>query len=119
MQHSPREVAVSGDARVLWRLIREMDGARTAAEILSELPAGERAVAARILAALAATGAVDVSGRPVARFLHSATKKGVLLGGGLEGDAVLRLATDGGYRAYSDAARTPVAQAVPERLRAF
>ena len=49
----------------------------------------------------------------------SATKKGVLPAGGLEGDAVLRLATDGSYRAYPDAPRIAVSQSVPDRLRAF
>ena len=33
--------------------------------------------------------------RSVGRFLHAATKKGVLPGGGLDGDQVLHLATDG------------------------
>ena len=79
----------------------------------------ERAVAARMLAALAATGAIDISGRPVGRFLHLATKKGVLPAGGLEGDAVLRLATDGNYRAYPEAPRIAVSQSVPDRLRDF
>src|SRR5437870_3275825 len=96
-----------------------MDGASTIAEILSSLPPSERAAAARTLAALAATGAIDVSGRSVGRFLHMATKKGVLPAGGLEGDAVLRLATDGSYRAYPDAPRIAVSEAVPDRLRTF
>ena len=70
-------------------------------------------VAARMLAALAATGAIDVSGRAVGRFLHRATKKGVLPAGGLEGDAVLRLATDGNYRAYPETPRIAVSQIGP------
>jgi SagB-type dehydrogenase family enzyme len=114
-----REVEVWGNPTVLWRLIREMDGARDVAEILSGLPARERVVAARMLAALAATGTIDVSGRPVGRFLHVATKKGVLPAGGLEGEAVLRLATDGNHRAYPEAPRIAVGQSVPDRLRAF
>ncbi len=119
MRRIRREVAVSGSPRVLWQLISEMDGARTAAAILSGLPASERVVAEQMLSALAATGAIDVSGRPVGRFLHLATKKGVLPAGGLEGDAVLRLATDGSYRAYPDAPRIAVSEAVPNRLRTF
>jgi SagB-type dehydrogenase family enzyme len=114
-----RELAVSGSPGVLWRLIRGIDGASTVAEILSGLPAGERPVAARMLAALAATGTIDVSGRPVGRFLHLATKKGVLPAGGLESDAVLRLATDGNYRAYPKAPRIAVGHLVPDRLRTF
>jgi SagB-type dehydrogenase family enzyme len=112
-----REVEVSGNPTVLWRLIQEMDGARSVAEILSRLAASERVMASRMLAALAATGALDVSGRPVGRFLHAATKKGVLPAGGLESDAVLRLATDGNYRAYPEAPRITVSQSVPDRLR--
>jgi SagB-type dehydrogenase family enzyme len=114
-----RELAVSGCSSVLWHLIQMMDGASTVADILSRLPAGERPVAARMLAALAASGTIDVSGRPVGRFLHLATKKGVLPGGGLEGDAVLRLATDGNYRAYPEAPRIAIGHSVPDRLRAF
>lgn len=119
MRRTLREVAVSGHSGILWRLIRGMDGTRTAAEILSNLEIGDREVAARMLAALAATGAIDVSGRPIGRFLHSATKKGVVLGGGLESDEVLQLATDGNYRAYPEARRSAVGQSVPDRLRSF
>ena len=72
-----------------------------------------------MLATLAATGTVDVTGRPIGRFLHSATKKGVLPGGGLESDAVLRLATDGSYRTHPGAPRIAVGRSVPDRLRAF
>jgi SagB-type dehydrogenase family enzyme len=114
-----RDVAVSGSAEVLWRLIRAIDGVRKVAEILSDFPAGDRGPASRLLAALAATGAVDVSGRTTARFLHSSTKKGVLPGGGLEADDVLRLATDGDHRAYPHTPRIAVRQSIPERLRPF
>jgi SagB-type dehydrogenase family enzyme len=117
-----REVVVSGNSRVIWRLIHGMDGTSTVAEILAtfpELPASDRALGARALATLAATGAIDVSGRPVGRFLHSATKKGVLPAGGLEGDDVLRLATDGNYREYPEAPRIAVSQSVPDRLHPF
>jgi len=119
VQRCRRELAVSANPRILWRLIREMDGTNTVAEILSGLAEDDRPVAARMLAALAATGAIDVSGRAVGRFLHLATKKGVLPAGGLEGDAVLRLATDGKYRAYPAAPRIAVSQSTPERLRTF
>ncbi len=114
-----REVEVSGSPGVVWRVIQAMDGGRTVAEILSGCPAGDGVVAARMLAALAATGAIDVSARPLGRFIHSATKKGVLPGGGLEGDAVLRLAADGNYRVYAEAPRVVVGSDVPDRLRDF
>jgi SagB-type dehydrogenase family enzyme len=96
-----------------------MDGTRTVAEMLSNLPIDERVVGARMLAVLAATGAVDASGRSIGRFLHSATKKGVIPGGGLEKDEVLQLATDGNYRAYPDAPRIAVGHSVPDRLHSF
>jgi SagB-type dehydrogenase family enzyme len=117
-----REVAISGSPHLLWRLIERMDGSSTIAEILTtcpEPPEPDRSTAARLFSALAATGTIDVSGRPVGRFLHAATKKGVLPAGGLEGDAVLQLATDGNYRAYPDASRIGVSQSVPDRLRPF
>ena len=119
MRRARREVALSGSSGVVWRLIERMDGAASVAEMLSQLPQGDRATGARMLATLAATGAIDVSGRPIGRFLHSATKKGVLPGGGLESDAVLRLATDGSYRAHPGAPRIALGQSVPERLRVF
>jgi SagB-type dehydrogenase family enzyme len=119
MRRLRREIAVSGNPAVVWRLIQGMDGASTVAEILGRLQTSERAVAASMLATLAATGAIDVSGRPFGRFLHLATKKGVLPAGGLEGDAVLRLATDGNYRAYPEAPGVAVSQSVPNALRTF
>ena len=96
-----------------------MDGTSTVEAILSRLTEGERPVAAQLLAVLGATGAIDVSGRAVGRFLHLATKKGVLPAGGLEGDAVLQLATDGSYRSYPTAPRIVLGEAVPDRLRPF
>jgi SagB-type dehydrogenase family enzyme len=119
VQRRRRELAVSANPGILWRLIQEMDGTNAVVEILSRLAEDERPVAARMIAALVATGAIDVSGRAVGRFLHLATKKGVLPAGGLEGDAVLRLATDGNYRAYPTTPRIAVSQSTPERLRPF
>jgi len=119
LRRSRREVQVSGHPDVLWRVIRAMNGENTVADILSTFMSEEHSVAARLLGALGAAGVVDVSGRPLGRFIHMATKKGVLPGGGLEGDAVLRLASDGSYRAYPDAPRIAVGSDIPERLRAF
>jgi SagB-type dehydrogenase family enzyme len=119
VQRTRREVIVSDGAGVLWRAIGAMDGLSTLAEILCRFPAGEREVATRMIAALADAGAIDVSGRPLGRFIHRATKKGVLAGGGLDGEAVLRLAADGNYRIYPDAPRVVVNPSVPDRLRSF
>jgi SagB-type dehydrogenase family enzyme len=114
-----REVRISDNSGILSRTIRGMDGTRTVAEICSNLPVSERPTAARMLSALAATGTIDVSGRPIGRFLHSVTKKGVVPAGGLESGEVLQLATDGNYRAYPDAPRIALGLSVPERLRSF
>ena len=119
MRRIRRDIVVSGNSAILWNLIREIDGSRSVGAILSELATDERAIAGRMLAALAATGAIDISGRPTGRFLHSATKKGVLPGGGLESDEVLRLATDANYRAYpGDSAnpRSPKCARSPSQL---
>ncbi|TMH78435.1 MAG: tetratricopeptide repeat protein [Betaproteobacteria bacterium] len=47
IRRSRRDVAVSGSAEVLWRLIRAIDGVRKVAEILSDVPAGDRGPAGR------------------------------------------------------------------------
>jgi SagB-type dehydrogenase family enzyme len=114
-----REVEVRGNPRLVWHLICAMDGANTVTDIVAGIPAGGHIAAVHLLGILAAAGVVDIAGRPLGRFVHLMTKKGVLPGGGLEGDAVLRLATDGHYRAYPDALRIAVRTDVPERLGAF
>src|SRR5690606_28638843 len=80
--------------------------------------ADQEAVAA-LLKTLAAARVVDLSGRPVGRLVHAATKKGVVLAGGLETEDVLRLATDGSYRSYPDAPRIALERDIPEELRGF
>jgi SagB-type dehydrogenase family enzyme len=119
MRRLRREVAVSGNSALLWRLIAAVDGTRRLVDVLSELPPHDGAAAGALLGALAAVGAVDVSGRPIGRYLHSTTKKGVLPAGGLEGDEVLQLVTDGDYKVYSGASRIGLTESVPERLRDF
>ena len=119
MRRKRREAAVAGSSPLLWRILRVLDGSRTTAVLLGGLPTDERTVAARLLAALAAIGVVDVSGRAIARCVHAATKKGALPGGQLENEAVLRLATDGGYREHQGAPRITLGEAVPERLQSF
>jgi SagB-type dehydrogenase family enzyme len=119
MRRTRREVVVDGRSALLWRLLRALDGMRSAAAVLDGLAADERDVAARLLGALAAAGVVDDSGRAIARYVHAATKKGVLPGGQLESEAVLRLATDGGYRELAGAPRIALGEVLPDRLRAF
>jgi len=111
-----REIRVSGASAILWQLIGAMDGNRCVARVLSELPSGDRPIAARVLGALAATGAIDISGRPIGRFLHSATKKGVMPAGGLEGDEVLQLVMDGDDGACPGPSRIALSREVPQRL---
>jgi SagB-type dehydrogenase family enzyme len=114
-----RDVRVAGNPAPVWHLMRVMDGHSTVAEILSTYSAEDRALVRHLVGVLTGAGVIDVSGRPLGRFVHRATKKGVLPGGGLEGEAVLRLATDGAYRAYPHALRIAVGSEVPERLRGF
>lgn len=116
LRRTRRDVAVRGSTRLVWRLVEALDGTATVEEILGGLAEADRKPAGRILAALAATGAIDVSGRAIGRYLQSATKKGVLPAGGLGGEEVLRLATDTTYRAYPDAPRLALGAVVPERL---
>ena len=120
MRRTRREVAASGDTVVLWRLIEALDGRSTVSEVLGTLHHAEREAGAALLARLAAAGVVDTSGRSVGRFLHWATKKGVLPAGGLEGDGALRLAADGDHRVYPGAPRVAIGREVPAgRLGTF
>ncbi|HEX6104598.1 MAG TPA: SagB/ThcOx family dehydrogenase, partial [Gemmatimonadales bacterium] len=77
----------------------------------------ECAEAARVIAVLAGAGVVDLSGRPLGRFLHWTTRKGVIPAGGLEGDEVLRLASD--RQTHGAGRLIPLGTAVPEPLRPF
>ena len=119
MRRVRREVVLAGHADVVWRLIERTDGAATVSQIVSALPPADRDKGRRLLAVLAATGSLDVSGRPMGRFVHAATKKGVLPAGGLDNDEVLRLATDGEYRAHPGAPRVSINQRTPEALAGF
>ncbi|WP_050983035.1 SagB family peptide dehydrogenase [Cupriavidus basilensis] len=119
IRRTRRDVVLAGSPSILFRLIREMDGTATVEELISRIQPAERGIALHMLAVLAATGAVDVSGRPIGRLLHKTTKKGVLPGGGLEGDDILRLTTDGNYREFPDSPRIAIGQSIPEPLRAF
>jgi len=119
LRRTRRQVVVKGSTRLVWRLVQALDGSATVEGILGELAASDREAAGRILAVLAEAGAIDVSGRALGRYLHTATKKGVLPAGGLGGDEVLRLATDMTYRDHSDAPRLDLSAAVPEPLQAL
>lgn len=111
-----REVVVVGDLSLLWRALRLLDGMRSTANLLSELPDAYRAPVTALLTELVAAGAIDISGRPIANFIHTSTKKGVLPGGGLKLKDVLHLVTDGNYRAYPDARRIVLGDNMPPSL---
>lgn len=119
MRRTHRSIAVSGPAGIAWKVLAALDGVRTVREILAQVPMDQRPVARRLLDLLAATGLLDTSGRPVGHFVHSATKKGMLAGGGLRSDAIMRLVTDGGYRNHADAPRVELPGTVPRNLQAF
>ncbi|CAN7771521.1 SagB family peptide dehydrogenase [Cupriavidus necator] len=119
MRATRREVAVAGAAAVLAGLLRAMDGEHTVAQLLDRLSPPDRCVGDALLRGLADAGVIDLSGRAAGRLLHTLTKKGVLPGGGLDRDAVLHLATDGGHRAYAGAPRTTLGRSIPAELEAF
>lgn len=114
-----REVVVAEHVAATWIVIRLADGKRSVRSILEGVPVEDRNAIERLLAHLVELGAYDVSGRAVARFMHSATKKGVLIGGGLQSEGVLKLVTDGDYRSYPDAARIALSGDVPDTIGAF
>jgi SagB-type dehydrogenase family enzyme len=119
MRRKWSEVVVTMTPRLVWRVVQMMDGKTKVACILAELPEDDRTTVARLLAGLQAAGAIDISGRAVASFIHAATKKGTLPAGGLDSDEVMTLATDGNYRVYPEAARVPLTASIPEELESF
>ncbi len=119
MRRTHRSIALAGPVGIAWKVLAALDGVRTVRDILAELPMGQRPAARGMLDLLAATGLLDISGRPIGQFVHSATKKGVLAGGGLRSDAIMRLVTDGGYRTYADAPRVELSSIVPGNLQTF
>lgn len=119
LRQTRRDVDVRGKPRLVWRLVKAMDGTATVGEILGALAASDQQPGGQMLAALTEAGAIDVSGRPTARYVHQATKKGVLPAGGLGGDEALQLTADTAYRAYPNAPRLPLRETVPQRLQAF
>jgi SagB-type dehydrogenase family enzyme len=119
MRRTHRSITLSGPAGIAWKVLAALDGVRTVRDILAEVPIGQRPAARGLLDLLAATELLDISGRPVGQFVHSATKKGVLAGGGLRSDAIMRLVTDGGYRTYADAPRVELSSIVPGNLQTF
>ena len=119
MRRTHRSIALAGPVGIAWKVLAALDGVRTVRDILAELPMGQRPAARGMLDLLATTGLLDTSGRPVGHFVHSATKKGVLAGGGLRSDAIMRLVTDGGYRNYADAQRVELPSIVPGDLQTF
>lgn len=116
MLRTEREVVLEERHDVVWRLVRMADGTRSVAGLLKDVAEEDRGAVKGLLAVLVDVGAYDVSGRALAHFVHTATKKGVLAGGGLAGESVLDLASDGGYRSYPDAERIVLAQDVPEAV---
>ncbi|MGH2598075.1 MAG: SagB/ThcOx family dehydrogenase [Dehalococcoidia bacterium] len=116
-----RELAVTGDLALLWRLLGRLDGCRTTAELLAALPPADGFCAARLLAELAAAGVVDVSGRPTAKFVHDATKRGAVVtqSGAATASDFYELTMNGAYRSYPEAPQIALSTQIPERLAAF
>lgn len=117
VQRVQRTVSVSGNLQPLWALLRLLDGEHTVSDIRRELAdSGEPML---LLARLAAAGIADLCDRPIARFIHSATKKGTLPGRGLDTAEILELVTNGGYRQYPGAARMALPKQTPPALQPF
>ena len=119
LRRTSTEVVIGDGTDLVWRLIGAMDGTATWAAILATMPEADRPRAAEVVGTLAAAGAVDLTSRPLGRFVHWCTKKGVLPAGGLEGEEVLRLASEPAPHDRAGGRRLPVAGAVPTHLEAF
>lgn len=119
LQRTRRRLRIGTDADIAWALVRLADGSQTIEDLLTATRCEDPDRVTRMVTLLAGAGMLDCSGRPLGRLVHALTKKGVIAGSGLHGDAVLALATDGSYRHYPDAARLPVSPAVPDRLTGF
>jgi SagB-type dehydrogenase family enzyme len=99
--------------------LRLTDGSTTVAAIVRGYSEHERTEGEKLLSLLVGVGVLDIQGRPVARYLHTATKKGVEPGGDLDPRDMLKLVTDGGYRSYPAMGRLPVLAEIPEELASF
>ncbi|MBY0558930.1 SagB family peptide dehydrogenase [Hyphomicrobium sp.] len=114
-----RQLEISDSSSVVWSLVREIDGTKTAQQVLNVLPGEYRDAAASILSALTDSGAIDVSGRPIGSYLHLATKKGTYFAPGIVGEEILNLASDGEYRDHHDATRIDLSKAHLPSMEAF
>jgi SagB-type dehydrogenase family enzyme len=119
MRFTRREIVVSGDCTLLWKILRLVDGERTIGQILAELPTQDQQDGAQLLSDLGVVGALDFSGHPFRRFVHCGTKRGVLRVGALDSEQVRSLATNGSYRSYPDVPRLPLRTDILERLTPF
>jgi SagB-type dehydrogenase family enzyme len=119
MTRVQRDVRFACDARLLWVLTGTLDGDLSMEAMLDRFDVADRGRAAALMQTLVATGVLDVSGRTHARHLHTLTKKGVLPGGQLENDEVLRLATDHDWRRPRGTAMFDLDHDVPPALAPF
>ncbi len=119
MRKLRREIIIDGDLEDVWTLVRLADGSLSLATILAKIDEDKSSAIAQLVAALVDLGVYDISGRSIARFVHAATKKGVLAGGGLDGEGVIDLVTDGNYRTFLNVPKTALGGNVPESIAAF
>jgi SagB-type dehydrogenase family enzyme len=112
-----REIVIAGALQPVWELLRVMDGACTITELQARL--AHQLDIKTLLPMFIAANVVDVTGRPAGRFIHTATKKGVLPGGGLSILETLKMVTDGNYRVYPEKQRVPLQAHVPPKLQPF
>jgi SagB-type dehydrogenase family enzyme len=103
-----RKIILEGDLQLFWSILSLVDGQRTVINIVTEVRESLRTEARVLLEQLISAGVIDVAGRPIGRFVHAATKKGVFPGGGLAVEEVLRLVTDEDYRSFPDADKVPL-----------
>jgi len=114
-----RDVTFTNNQDLLWRILQFMDGINSISDILKQFCIGDHRKVVGLLADFANIGLIDISGRPISRFMHSVTKKGVLPNLSPNIYECLDQVADGNYRSYSSNKQIYLNNVIPKPLKPF
>jgi len=114
-----RRLVLNKYLEIAWQLFSKIDGRNSAKEILNGFSKDDLGSCRKLLALFIAEKVVCPSPQRIRRFIHQATKKGMLPGGDLNLGEILELVTDNIYREYPDSRRISMRSEVPQKLKAL